>query len=359
MTKFTSNDTKLFAYTGSKAKYLSKFNDLHTQVDIKKVGTYIEAFGGSLASLFHNLSNVSADRVIINDINPRLINLYKQIQDNPQDVIEVFTLLEETFQSHIPKRLKGKRLVTAEEGREKYLAHLRNFYSEARAFYNTSDSTSTQNAGTLLFILQHNFNGIYNESKGGNFNTSFNWSTKNVDIEKIIKNILNLHSFFTRSNVIIENLDTDALIEKYSDSYDTLIYLDPPYVDSEIGYSAEQTTDYNTVEAHLKLLESCKVFDYVMYSNNHNETINKKLENTVYFQRTNGITQKQQNKSKDEVLGFINNVSISMPNITDLLNDRELEKLKVIPTVERLLNVRIPHGISSANNITVPIKEAA
>lgn len=335
--KFTVENTKLFSYTGSKAKYKAQFNDLHSKVAIRKVHTYIEAFGGSLASLFHNLENISAERIVINDINPRLINLYKQIKENPHDVIEVFTLLEDTFQNHIPKRFKNIRQQDKVE-REKYLAHLRDFYKSAQDYYNSSDFNSSQNAGVLLFLLQHNFNGVYNEAKKtGNFNSSFNWSMKKVNVDSVISNLLNLHTFFTENDVVIKNLDTKDLIEEFADTYDTLIYLDPPYVNSEIGYSSNQTTDFNTVEAHMELLESCRVFDYVMYSNNYVEDINQQLNYTVNFHRTNDIAHKNRTKPKHEVLGLIDNTYISMKSVEVLLNEHELKKLINIPKVENLL----------------------
>ena len=338
-TQYTAKNTRLFSYTGSKAKYQEQFNDLHAQANIKKVDTYIEAFGGSLASMFHNLANIEANRVIINDINPRLINLYKQIQENPQEVIEVFVLLEDTFQNHIPKRFQGKGLIKDKEVRNKYLAHLRDFYNSARDYFNTSDFTTAQNAGTLLFLLQHNFNGIYNEAKStGNYNIAFNWNMKKIDVAHIVENLWNLHRFFIEKKVVIECLDTSKLIEKYADNNDTLIYLDPPYINSEVGYSAEQTTDFNTIEAHLALLQSCEEFDYVIYSNNFNDTINAKLHQSVEFSRTNGIAQNKQKKSKREILGLIDNTYKIMPSVQELLNDLELSKITPMPTVNNLLD---------------------
>ena len=340
---FTAENTKLFSYTGSKAKYKTNFDNLHAQVKIKKVDTYIEAFGGSLASMFHNLEHLETNKIVINDINPRLINLYKQIQANPQEVIEIFELLEDTFQSHIPKRLKGKGLIKDKKVRNKYLAHLRDFYNSARDFYNTSDFTTSQNAGTLLFLLQHNFNGVYNEAKKtGFYNISFNWNMKKINVESIVKNLMNLHKFFTDKEVVIECLDTSSLIEKYAENNDTMIYLDPPYVDSKVGYSSKQTTNYNSVEAHLALLQSCEELDYIMYSNNFNETINAKLQYSVEFSRTNGIAQNKQKKSKQEILGLIDNTYKIMPSVEALLNDLELNKIKIMPTASSLI---------SANNI--------
>ncbi len=338
-TKYTAENTKLFHYTGSKAKYKTKFDDLHSKVDIKQVHTYIEAFGGSLASMFHNLSNISADRVIINDINPRLMNLYKQVQENPQEVIEVFTLLENTFQSHIPDMFKGKKRIKNKELREEHAGHLRDFYNSARDFFNTSDFSTSKNAGTLLFLLQHNFNGIYSEAKKtGHYNISFNWNMTKIKIDKIINNLMNLHNFFIENNVIIENLDTSELISKYSNEKNTAIYLDPPYVNSDIGYSSKQTTDYNTVEAHLELLKSCEGFDYVIYSNNHNKAINEKLNHSVSFSRTNGIAQNKQSKSKNEILGLIDNTCIAMPTVYNLINDLKFQNITTIPSVDILLS---------------------
>ena len=363
-TKYTSNDTKLFSYSGSKAQYKSHFDDLHKQVEIKKVGTYIEAFAGSLSSMFHNLEYVSADRIIINDINPRLINLYRQIKENCQDVLDVFLLLENTFQDSIPTRLKNKRQIEKEE-REKYLGHLRDFYKSAQDFYNNSDFNSVENAGTLLFLLQHNFNGLYEESKKtGKFMTSFNWRTNNP-IKTVSEKLMNLNDFFTQNDVIIENLDTDALIEKYHKSYDTLIYLDPPYIDSKIAYSAEQTTNYNSIEAHLKLIESCKVFDYVLYSNNKNEKIDKELTFKVNFIRTIGITKNYKSKAKDEVLGFIDNITVNLPSVKDLIKSsssttEELKENNTLIKAPRLLISKNPYPIdiytddSISNNIDSP-----
>ena len=312
----TAKDIKLFPYTGSKMKYDNHFNTIHEKIKIKKVDTYIEAFAGTLSSMFHNLQNIEARKIIINDINPMLINLYRQIKTNHQEVIESYKTLEQTFQDFIPEKLKGKNLIR--ENREE-IEHLKDFYYQSRKYFNKKELTA-KNAGVMIFMLNHNFNGLYNEAKKtGNFNVSFNWNVRIIDIDSIVENINNLYKFFVKNNVIIENMDVDLLIEKYGNQKDTMIYLDPPYTNSEIGYSSNQVTDYNTTKSHLILLDKCKVFNYVLYSNNENNEIEKQLNITIPFSRTNGITQNQHNKSKKEVLGFIDNSIISMPSIEDLL----------------------------------------
>lgn len=317
----TAQETKLFSYTGSKMKYKCHFDKIHSDIKVKKVDTYIEAFAGTLASLFHNLQSIQANRIIINDINPMLINLYRQIQTNHIEVIETFRVLEKTFQDFVPEHFKGKGLV-AKDNRED-ICHLKEFYHEARDFYNKKELTA-KSAGVMIFMLNHNFNGLYCEAKKtSNFNVAFNWNVKIIDIEKVIQNINNLHIFFTENNVIIESMDVDSLIDQYDTQKDTMIYLDPPYTNSVISYSTNQVTDYNTTESHMKLLDKCKVFNFILYSNNKNNVIEKQLNIVIPFKRTNGISQKQSDISKLEVLGFIDNSQVAMPTIEDLLTTIE------------------------------------
>lgn len=343
-TNLTAQDVKLFSYSGSKAKYQEHFNKAHEQINVKKVHTYIEAFSGTLASMFHNLSNVVAQRIIINDINKSLINLYRQIKANPNEVIETFKTLEEAFQNSIPDDFKGKGLIRDKVLREDKLGHLKDFYNQARVFFNKKENTA-QNAGVMVFMLNHNFNGLYGEAKkSGNFNIAFNWNMKHINIETITNNINNLHSFFVEHNVIIENLDVNALLDKYSDQSDTLIYLDPPYTKSDVKYSANQMTDYSTTEAHLQLLDKCKAFNYVLYSNNVNLKIEEVLDFTINFSRTNGIAQNKDNSSKEEILGFIDN-SIQETSI---------------PTVEKLLaSIKSITPTQPINNTTYQAKDAS
>jgi len=321
---YQAQQTKLFDYNGSKSKYYNHFETLHTKTKIKQVDTYIEAFGGTLSSLFHNLQNIKANRIIINDYNSRLINLYTQIKTNHNEVIEYFLLLENTFQDYIPTEFKGKGLIKDKPLREKYLGHLRDFYNNARNVFN-ENKLDINNASLFLFLMQHNFNGLYKETKKGNYNTCFNWTMKTINTDKIIENIMNLHNFFINNNVIIENLDVYELVQKYSNEKSTLIYLDPPYIDSEFGYIAQEN-DYSKIETHLKLIKECEIFDYVMYSNNHNETMKEKMNFTINFHRTNQVAQYKETTSKKEMLSFIDNTIVVMPTIEELFKKVDYKK---------------------------------
>lgn len=327
---FNALSTKLFSYAGSKMKFKKHFNSAHSKFGQSiKVNTYIEAFAGTLASLFHNLEHLEAKRYIINDANKRIINLYAQIQNNPHELFKKFTLLENEFQGIIPDALKNQRYVK-EEFRETLFKANQNFYLEARELLNTSPF-DVNNAALFLFVMQHNFNGLFHENKKGDFNTSFNWSSRIIKIEIIHQSILNLHAFFTSHEVIFESMDVFELVEKYNEK-ETFIYLDPPYSNSYIQYK-KGNKSFNEVETHLELLALCDKYDFVMYSNNYDSVFEEKFKTHVGFTRGN-FGNKKSEKSTQEILAIKTNI-----------------QTYIYTSVSALLGMNIPRVSFAANNI--------
>lgn len=344
-TKFipTSDKVRVFSYTGSKFKYQSSFNDIHTNIGVKQVKQYIEVFSGSLASMFHNLQHIEVtDRIIINDINEKLINLYRNIQSNPNELFEKYNSLEEQFNSTIPKDIEGIRVIPTSD-RDKFELN-RKFYYDCRNLLN-STGLNIYNASLLLFILNHNFNGLYSENKKGEVNVSINWSSKKVDTLKIKNSIMNLHGFFNENTIVFETLSSHELIEKYNER-DTFIYLDPPYSDSCIQYTSNNEESFNNVSTHRKMLESCKKFNYVLYSNNNVEELHSMFDITHNFSRSGTLQTK---KAKLEMLSFKSNVvqyispsdilGITLPQNTTPANNSkfaDVKNKKVIPTAKSI-----------------------
>lgn len=278
---FTAQNTKLFTYSGSKFNYKRHFDELHARLGEKiKVKTYIEAFAGTLASLFHNFEHVNADRYIINDLNKKVINLYKHIQQNPEELFRIVTSLEDTFQAFIPEHLHNKSMVPKEE-RDAF-KHNSDFFYIARELFNTIP-LDIHHAALFIFIMEHCFNGIYDENQSGEYNNGFNWSSKPINKETIYTRIQTLHTFFSTHEIIFESLDTFALVEKYQGS-DTFIYLDPPYTGSNLQYKIAKKS-FKYFQTHIALLEICKQYDYVMYSNNYDETLCQYFEAHTSFER--------------------------------------------------------------------------
>ena len=332
---FTAEDMNLFSWAGSKRKYKNSFETAHTELKVQKVKYYIEVFAGSLASLFHNIEHVDAETIVINDINKKLINLYKHIQKSPKELFKKFKILEDEYMRIIPEHLLNKKLVPTED-REEFQAN-NDFYLEIRAVLNSID-LDINHAALLLFLLNRNFKGLYNENKKGKINSSFNWSAKPLNMTKIETAINNLHLFFNANQIVFETMDAAELIEKYK-CEDTFIYLDPPYIDTEIQYTQQNKKSFKLLQTHLDMLESCNKYRYVLYSNNHHEDFIPLFDSYTNFFRSNGIAANS-TKSKQEILAYKVN---------------KAKAIEFIPVMQ-LLDISLRKDITPVNN---PIQSKA
>lgn len=327
-TYFNAEKSKLFSYVGSKLKYKNHFDSLLADLEKKEYKVYIEAFAGSLASLSHNLMHVNAETIVINDFNPKIINLYTQIKNNPEEVFEKYLILENEFNRVVPTEIneKYKSKIVAKEDRI-YMEEVKKYYYEAREVYNKIEFDSNH-AALLIFVMQHCYRGNYNENKKGKLNTSFNWNAKKIKTDKIKTSVMNLHEFFTNNNVIFESLEVFDLVNKYNES-DTFIYLDPPYSDSKIQYQNRnrdkevKELTFNEVELHLQLIEACDKYECVMYSNHFEEEYASSFDNHLTFERTNRMSNSKNEQSKVEILAIKTNVIVPVLEkaqpITDIL----------------------------------------
>ena len=279
---FTAHNTKLFKYAGSKLNFKNQFDELHATFGQKiKVKYYIEAFAGTLASLFHNLTHVEAEKYIVNDLNKRVINLYKHVKENPDQLFIKFQALENEFQRIIPEHFRNQSRILEVDRHE--VKDNNDFFREARELFNTI-ALDVNHAALFIFIMLHCVNGFYRENKNGDYNNSYNWSTKKVDTKNIYTTIHNLHKFFTTHEVVFESLDVFDLAEKYNER-DTFIYLDPPYADSSVQY-LEGTKSFNALTTHEELIKICNgQFHYVIYSNNFDESLCQHFEAHITYER--------------------------------------------------------------------------
>lgn len=315
----TAKNTKLFSYVGSKFKYKKYYDSLLTNVKKKEYKVYIEAFAGSLASLFHNLEHVKADKIIINDFNPKIINLYTQIKNNPTEVFEKYLILENEFNRIVPQFILDKYKSKGVKKEDRiYMQEVLNFYTDAKEVYNNL-VLNTEHAALFIFIMKHCFSGNYTENKQGKLTTGFNWKASKVNVKHVETAIMNLHNFFNSNNVEFENLDVFELINKYDES-DTFIYLDPPYSNSQIQYGngkrarkksrkkAVNNITFNEIKLHQQLIESChSKFECVMYSNNFDEIFTEYFDNHTTFERNNSIGTEKIEKRKLEILAIKTN----------------------------------------------------
>lgn len=172
----------------------------------ENVVTYIEPFVGGGAMLFYLLQNYqNIKRAVINDINPRLINAYTVIRDNPYSLIEILTKLQTSFRSLIDHESQ------------------KDFYLNIRALFNKGNITDIEDAAYMIFLNKTCFNGLYRENSKGEFNVPFGRYTNPTICDE---NLILADSELLQKVEIIN--DDFSITESFIDEY-TFFYFDPPY----------------------------------------------------------------------------------------------------------------------------------
>lgn len=155
--------------------------------------TYFEPFLGAGSLFLYN----KFKNAYISDINPSLINAYKQIQINPLEVYKHLKINVDNFSS--------------------------NYYYKLRDQFNfRMNEESADIAAAFIFLVHTSFNGIYRVNKKGEYNVPFG-KTKPAfpSLEH-----LNLVSSKLQG-IIIENSMYQDIVNKIEKN--DFVYFDPPY----------------------------------------------------------------------------------------------------------------------------------
>ncbi|NMA85464.1 MAG: DNA adenine methylase [Epulopiscium sp.] len=185
--------------------------------NIEELNRYVEPFVGAGALFLFFLENNMFEEYIINDINTKLINLYKVIRDNKQEFIICISELREKY------------LNKSEVEREKF------FYSIRNAFNKECDNITQ--AAYMVFLNKTCFNGLFRENSKGEFNVPFgrykNPSFIDEELIETLSDLLNQKDKYGNFKVKILNQPFQEMRE-YIDM-DSFIYCDPPYRPVTIG----------------------------------------------------------------------------------------------------------------------------
>lgn len=173
--------------------------------------SYHEPFFGGGALFF----DLEPDSGTVNDANPRLVNFYQQVRDNPVGLIQ---------------RCREFKDPTHEDGLEGRFADEENYYYQQRARFNwlrtNEDADPLEDAALLLYLNRTGFNGMYRENSDGEFNIPIgdlknpDWvRAKQVRTASRVLNQLSVES--------IHKGDFSYIVDEVE--RDDLIYFDPPY----------------------------------------------------------------------------------------------------------------------------------
>lgn len=260
------------------------FDDLY-KLFPKKIDTYYEPFlggGAVFLSLLEKLLNgeITIKTFICSDINKELINTYKCVQSNIDDLVELLKILTDIY--------NNENLLEVEK-RHKYIIDLTNVdvlklknqpktvgnhligkgkqycYYFCRDLYNKLinemveddyNSSFIVRASLFIFLNKTCFRGLYRMSKN-NFNVPFgNYTNPNIFNNEHLRHL----------NRMFNEFDVRFINEKYTSNVSKIdigdfIYLDPPYYPINNKSFVNYTTFGFDEKEHIRLLKLCLILN--------------------------------------------------------------------------------------------------
>lgn len=243
--KKNSYQQPLLKWVGGKTQIMDKVVDKFP----KEMNNYHEFFLGGGSVLLALLSLQKEGKIKIKgkiyayDLNSNLINLYKNIQSNKDELFKIISEHKSVFDSIKGTEInrKPKNLSEAKTSKESY-------YYWLRSQYNQMDKDTIECSALFLFLNKTCFRGVYREGPNG-FNVPYghykNLSIISQDelnaVSDLIKNVEFKESDFRKS---FNNL-------KKGD----FVYLDPPYAPENTKSFVGYTSDGFNLDAHKTLFD--------------------------------------------------------------------------------------------------------
>lgn len=211
--------------------------------------------------------NTEASKYYLNDINPYVIDLHKELQKYKNNFFELidklYLIIDEYGLScsyrgiNVPDSLKKQYVKTY------YSVYNKNAYNRLKKDYNKDKDILK-----LYVLLIYGFNHMIRFNRAGEFNLPVGNVDFNANVYKALKDYVNLSS---RNNYIFFNKDFREFLNNVCIDKNTFVYCDPPYLISNSEYNKNWREDEE--------IELCRVLDELN-------------EKNVYFGITNLINHK-------------------------------------------------------------------
>lgn len=159
------------------------------------VETYVEPFAGSACLAFAT----KAPRLVLGDLNPRLIEFYQVLKASPLELYDRYAALEPNAER----------------------------YYKVRTAFN-SGGTPIERATHFLYLNRLCFNGIYRVNSKGAFNVP--WGGKRLAKPLTLEELMSASAALKNATILCS--DFDAVVDEDL-TKGTFVYLDPPYARDE------------------------------------------------------------------------------------------------------------------------------
>ena len=160
------------------------------------IGTYYEPFIGGGALLFH----LKPQKAVINDFNEELINVYKVIKEEVDNlIVDLHTHKNESDYFY------DLRIQDRQEGFEKW--------------------SPLKKASRVIYLNKTCFNGLYRVNRSGEFNAPFGrYKNPNIVNEKTLRAV---SQYLNENDIQLHSKDFETVLKKAKK--EAFVYFDPPY----------------------------------------------------------------------------------------------------------------------------------
>jgi len=263
-------------WTGGKRQLLGELRSYMPET----FGRYFEPFVGGGALFF----DLAPEKAVINDFNEELINAYRQIKNNPAELINLL--------------IKHK-----ENNSKDYYLELRSADRDGRI----SRMTGVERAARILYMLRVDFNGLYRVNSKNQFNVPYGRykNPKIVDVDLLYQ----ISEYLNENDV--EILQTDFAEAVKDAQTDDFVYFDPPYIPlNETSSFTSYTHEGFSYEEQVRLRNTFKELTergvYAMLSNSSSPLVEELYKDfNIYFveaQRTNGAKSSSRGKISEIIV---------------------------------------------------------
>ena len=229
---------------------------------------YVEPFTGSAAVALYLLQTSNPpSKVILNDINTDLVNLYQVVKLYPQELLAYLKIIQDEYD-----QLEDK------ESKQPY-------YYDKRNEFNRRDSDDVKRAGLFMFLNRAGFNGLYRVNRKNEFNVpigsykqpKFVFEDTILNASKLLKNVEIYNTSFENILEYVKDLNTKE--------QPAFFYFDPPYKPlSESSSFTSYAKDSFNDDDQRKLKDFCDLLNSQGYQwlLSNSDTSNLDIENTCF-----------------------------------------------------------------------------
>lgn len=262
MSKMSKLQKPFLKWAGGKTQII---DDILDKVP-KTMNNYHEPFLGGGSVLLGILSLQKENKITINDniyaydINENLINVYKNIQYNKEELwilieyyIKEYNSTSSNNNGNSKINRNPKTLEEAKTSKESYYYYLRNIYNNL--VKENKECNKLQCSALFIILNKTCFRGLYREGPNG-FNVPFGHykTTPKIITKEELYSISNL----IQGVIFVSNCFTKVIKNFKKGDF---VYLDPPYAPVNSKSFVNYVSDGFNLEMHKKLFEEIKLLN--------------------------------------------------------------------------------------------------